>query len=32
MNDFNPTTGNFNSSIMRFNNKYHSKLIWENNI
>ncbi len=29
MNDFNPTTGNFNSSIMRFNNKYHSKLIWD---
>ena len=29
MNDFNPTSGLFNSSIMRFNNKYHSKLIWE---
>ena len=29
MNDFNPTTGLFNSSIMRFNNKYHSKLIWD---
>ena len=29
MNDFNPTTGNFNSSIMRFNNKYHSKPIWD---
>jgi len=28
MNDFNPTTGNFNSSIMRFNNQYHS-IIWE---
>ena len=27
MNDFNPTTGLFNSSIMRFNNKYHSKLM-----
>jgi len=24
MNDFNPTTGNFNSSIMRFNNQYHN--------
>ena len=24
MNDFNPTSGLFNSSIMRFNNKYHS--------
>jgi len=32
MNDFNPTTGNFNSSIMRFNNKYHSKLIWDDYI
>ena len=29
MNDFNPTTGLFNSSIMRFNNQYHGKLIWE---
>ena len=29
MNDFNPTTGLFNSSIMRFNNEYHSKLIWD---
>ena len=29
MNDFNPTSGLFNSSIMRFNNKYHSKLIWD---
>ena len=29
MNDFNPTTGLFNSSIMRFNNQYHSKLIWD---
>ena len=29
MNDFNPTSGLFNSSIMRFNNQYHSKLIWE---
>ena len=29
MNDFNPTSGLFNSSIMRFNNKYHSKVIWE---
>ena len=28
MNDFNPTTGNFNSSIMRFNNQYHNT-IWE---
>jgi len=28
MNDFNPTSGLFNSSIMRFNNKYHS-VIWE---
>ena len=28
MNDFNPTSGLFNSSIMRFNNKYHS-IIWE---
>ena len=28
MNDFNPTTGNFNSSIMKFNNEYHST-IWE---
>ena len=23
------TTGLFNSSIMRFNNQYHSKLIWD---
>ena len=29
MNDFNPTSGLFNSSIMRFNNNYHSKLIWD---
>jgi len=29
MNDFNPTTGLFNSSIMRFNNQYHSKIIWD---
>ena len=29
MNDFNPTSGLFNSSIMRFNNDYHSKLIWD---
>ena len=29
MNNFNPTTGLFNSSIMRFNNQYHSKLIWD---
>jgi len=28
MNDFNPTSGLFNSSIMRFNNKYHN-IIWE---
>ena len=28
MNDFNPSSGLFNSSIMRFNNKYHS-IIWE---
>jgi len=28
MNDFNPTTGLFNSSIMRFNNQYHT-IIWE---
>lgn len=28
MNDFNPTSGLFNSSIMRFNNQYHS-VIWE---
>lgn len=27
MNDFNPTSGLFNSSIMKFNNKYHS-VIW----
>ena len=29
MNDFNHTTGLFNSSIMRFNNQYHSKPIWK---
>ena len=29
MNDFNPTSGQFNSSIMKFNNKTASKLIWE---
>ena len=29
MNDFNPTSGVFNSSIMKFNNKTTSKLIWE---
>jgi len=29
MNDFNPTSGLFNSSIMRFNNEYHSKIIWD---
>jgi hypothetical protein len=28
MNDFNPSSGLFNSSIMRFNNKYHS-VIWK---
>jgi len=28
MNDFNPSSGLFNSSIMRFNTKYHS-IIWE---
>ncbi len=28
MNDFNPTSGLFNSSIMRFNNQYHN-IIWE---
>ena len=28
MNDFNPTSGLFNSSIMRFNNKYHH-VIWD---
>jgi len=27
MNDFNPSSGLFNSSIMRFNNQYHS-IIW----
>ena len=27
MNDFNPSSGLFNSSIMRFNNKYHN-IIW----
>ena len=29
MNDFNPTSGQFNSSIMKFNNETSSKLIWE---
>ena len=29
MNDFNPTSGLFNSSIMRFNNQHHSRLILE---
>ena len=29
MNDFNPCTGLWNSSIMRFNNQHHSRLIWE---
>ena len=29
MNDFNPTSGQFNSSIMKFNKKTASKLIWE---
>ena len=29
MNDFNRHTGLFNSSIMRFNNEYHSKPIWK---
>ena len=29
MNDFNPSSGLFNSSIMRFNNDYHSKIIWD---
>ena len=29
MNDFNPTSGQFNSSIMKFDNKQASKLIWE---
>ena len=29
MNDFNPTTGLYNTSNMRFNNEYHSKLIWD---
>jgi len=28
MNDFNPSSGLFNSSIMRFNNQYHS-IIWK---
>ena len=28
MNDFNPSSGLFNSSIMRFNNKYHH-VIWD---
>ncbi len=32
MNDFNPTSGLFNSSIMRFNNKYHSDIIWKDYI
>ena len=29
MNDFNPNSGDFNSSIMKFNNTTTSKLIWE---
>ena len=29
MNDFNPTSGQFNSSIMKFDNEQTSKLIWE---
>jgi len=29
MNDFNPTTKIFNSSIMKFNNKTATKLIWD---
>lgn len=29
MNDFNPTTGQFNSSIMKFNNNTTSDLIWK---
>ena len=29
MNDFNPTSGTFNSSIMKFNNNTTSKLIWD---
>ena len=29
MNDFNPTSGQFNSSIMKFNNETSNKLIWE---
>jgi|TARA_B100000287_G_scaffold353142_1_gene342812 hypothetical protein len=29
MNDFNPTTKIFNSSIMKFNNETASKMIWE---
>ena len=29
MNDFNPSAGVFNSSIMKFNNNTTSKLIWE---
>ena len=29
MNDFNPTTGQFNSSIMKFNNDTTSDLIWK---
>jgi hypothetical protein len=28
MNDFNPSSGLFNSSVMRFNNKYHH-VIWD---
>ena len=28
MNDFNPTTGNFNSSIMRFNNEVMTPCVW----
>ena len=29
MNDFNPSSGQFNSSIMKFNNTTTTKLIWE---
>jgi hypothetical protein len=29
MNDFNPTSGQFNSSIMKFNNKTTSDLVWK---
>lgn len=32
MNDFNPATGVFNSSIMKFNNNTTSSLIWDNYI